>query len=230
MNGNRNVRANDGFADIYNTPMEERPVYAVTCSSFDQLTDDENGYRQRWTIYHEIEQFTLAWGRHNSTLAEAMMMYMNNLLRYVVRMNEYLSNNFYTGLRLPNDLINRLVGDEKLRECLRVPIKSKSILAFAKSIGHNSPYERRVPILQQLKVESKIVEDMSLLRSKLEHIRAETIRYGVGDEYGRGRLWGLACDAVSPTGSPYAAHMHMLKSRGLLSNLPRTYLVGVANL
>lgn len=227
MNANRNVRNMDGFGGIYRTPMEGRPVYAVNCSDYNVYLDDENAFKHEWVIYEAIEGFVYAWARKNNTLSEAMIMYLDNLLRYSIRMNEYLRFNFHAGLRLPENIINRLIGEEKVRQCLQIPIKSKSILAFAKSVGNLLPYERRIPLLQQLKVESKIVQEMCYLRAMFNIIRDETLRYGVNAEYGRNKIWGMCVSTLEDNESPYSTHLYMLKERMMLSNLPRNYVIEV---
>lgn len=88
-------------------------------------------------------------------------------------------------------------------------------------------YERRVPILQQLKVESKLVEEMCKIRAMFNIIRDETLQFGVNAEYGRGKIWRLCVSVLNEDESPYALHLHTLNGRNLLSNLPRNYVVAV---
>lgn len=123
------------FDGIYRDEMEGRPVYAIDVSDFDEYLREENENKAAWATLEEFAQSC-----RNQTLSEVVVMYACNLLRYHVRMNEYLRANFYTGLRLPADMVRQLIGDNKNENCLRVTVKARRILAFAKSVGSSMPY------------------------------------------------------------------------------------------
>lgn len=226
MNSNRQVRANDGIDGWYATEMEHRPVYAVDCSDYDQYEGNPNYILGQWDIYRAIEGFAYGWGRRNSALSEILLMYAVNIFEFIIRMNEYLRLNFYTGLRLPGDMVRGLNGETKNKNCLVVPIKARSILAFAKSVGHISPYVRQTPILQQITVESQITKSAVLLRLAYRLIMQEINYYEVDDEYGRGRIWSEAARMASVVGlSPLLHHFNCVAERGLISNISRIYAI-----
>lgn len=224
MNSNRNVRRMDGWDGIYAPPIEPRPEYAVNCSDYDWYLDNENFVRQEWQILRYLEEFINAWAMKNRTLAEVAIMYLINILKWIIRMNEYLRTNWYTGLRLPNDIVARLVGAEKNLQCLKIPIKSRSILAFARSIGSGNSYTRQSNIIQQLKVESNVVMHASQLRAFVNALVYEVAHFGVADEYGAGKRWRMALDSIPDAANPLIYHLKALESRRMLSALPRNYL------
>lgn len=116
MNGNRQIFGEDGADGLYVLPAERRPVYAVNCSDYHEFLNDENRFMGEWRIYGAIEQYAFAWSRKNSSLSEIMTLYLNNALRILVHMNEYLRCNWQTGLRLPAGISDRLVGNERVEQ------------------------------------------------------------------------------------------------------------------
>lgn len=97
MNSNRRVRSDDGFGGIYAQGLEARPVFAVDCSNFDQFEAQQNRWLGEWNVYRALEQFSLAWARSNNCLAEVLQMYLDNVLKFIIRMNEYNRRNVYPG-------------------------------------------------------------------------------------------------------------------------------------
>lgn len=230
MNSNRRVRAEDGFGGIYDDEMEMRPVYAVNCSNWDEFLINENIIKAQWDIFLTIEDFSKAWARNNSALGQIVTLMLSNLLKFFVRLNEFLRVNFYTGLRLPADMSRLLIGEYRRDNALRYTIKAKSVLAFVRSVGHQQTYTRKFSIIQQLKVETQNVRAATFLRTFIELLLFEIRSFRLVDEYGRNKIWSMALKAVSEqTSCPLIAHLTSLQHRMLLSSLNRMYLARFYN-
>lgn len=122
----------------------------------------------------------------------------------------------------------RLIGEEKVRECLRIIVKARSVLAFAKSVGHSHRFERKSSIMSQFRVESQITKNLLYLRAADALIHNILTHYRIREEYGRQKTWVMALEMAKNSGvSPLLVHLEMLKERGLLGNLPRTYGLAV---
>lgn len=89
-----------------------------------------------------IEEFADCWARKNSQLSAVLRSFVRNILAFIVRMNEYLRSNFYTGLRLNANDVAQLLHEARENDCLLRTINSKGVLAFAKCVGHDTKYVR----------------------------------------------------------------------------------------
>lgn len=79
-----------------------------------------------------------------------------------------------------------------------------------------------------MRVETQTVKAMTMLRAFIIIMERETIYYGLGDEYGISKIWGMALNAVTTCSMcPLIYHLEGLGVRHLLGNLTRRYLLPI---
>lgn len=90
-----------------------RPRFVLEFDDFDAYKDEEIFMYEGWHVARAAESVLNCFRQGNKGYTSLFHAYVTNLLRYFVRLNEYESENWYTGMRLGADQTPQIIGNQQ---------------------------------------------------------------------------------------------------------------------
>lgn len=146
--------ANSNYPRIPVDPMQNvypncagRVRFGNSFDNFRAYKDDASILFNGWAIASAVNAMFASAKTGQKGIATIFREYERNIFDFFTRMNEYLSENWYSGLGLPINLQGNLIPPGQEERVPIIKVRSRTVIAFAANIKTSEKYLRRVPCL-----------------------------------------------------------------------------------
>lgn len=168
----------------------ERVRWLFTTDEWTEFVAVASSYIEGWPVARALRNLISVMFTKNSAYRELFLMFVDKLVLYIARMNEYLSGAWPNAFRIPDEVVNNMDDEKASYKIPTYTVRGTSLVALLNTIVLDDRFEPKDSLNVLWKAESRCAADIAMLRAQNDIFTDVFLDYGVPRKYApTGKRW-----------------------------------------